>query len=108
MPVVFFTLIQFGIDRAVYITFGYVIINVVVGNFLEPRVLGKSTELSVVIIFLSLIFWGWVLGPVGMFLSVPLTIVLKIVFEHFESTHRLSILIGPDDVLINSSKKNSL
>jgi predicted PurR-regulated permease PerM len=58
------------------------------------------------IIFLSLIFWGWILGPVGMFLSVPLTIVLKIVFEHFESTRWLSILLGPDEFPIG--KQNTI
>jgi predicted PurR-regulated permease PerM len=94
IPVIFLTLIQFGFEKAVYIILGYIFINVVVGNFLEPRIMGKSVELSTVIIFMSLIFWGWALGPVGMFLSVPLTIV----FKHFDSTRWLSILIGPDDV----------
>ena len=100
LPVISIALIQSGAETAVYVTVGYVLINTVIGNILEPRVMGKSTELSVVFIFLSLIFWGWVLGPVGMFLSVPLTIVIKIVFENFESTRWISILIGPDDVSV--------
>ena len=108
LPVIFLTLIQFGFDRALLTILGYVFINVIMGNVLEPRIMGKSTELSVVFIFFSLIFWGWVLGPVGMFLSVPLTIVLKIVFEHFDSTRWLSILIGPDDALINNPVTKNL
>ncbi len=96
MPVIFIALIQGGFEQALLVTLGYVLINVMIGNVVEPKIMGRSTELSVVFIFISLIFWGWVLGPVGMFLSVPLTIVLKIVFEHFDSTRWFSILIGPD------------
>ncbi len=107
VPVIFLTMIQFGFEKAVLVTLSYLVINVVMGNFIEPRAMGKSTELSVVVIFMSLIFWGWVLGPVGMFLSVPLTMVLKIVFEHFESTRWFSILIGPDEFIKENPETES-
>ena len=64
------------------------------GNVVEPRVMGKGLGLSTLVVFMSLIIWGFVFGPVGMFLSVPLTITLKIFLEQSEKTRWLSVLIG--------------
>lgn len=75
---------------------GYVVINTVFGNVLEPRLMGRSLGLSALVVFISLVFWGWVLGPVGMVLSVPLTMILRIALEVREETRWLAILLGPE------------
>lgn len=94
IPAVLLAIIQFGIGHAVLVVVGYVVVNVVFGNLLEPRFMGRGLGLSTLVVLLSLIFWGWVLGPVGMLLSVPLTMILKIVMEGREDTRWISILIG--------------
>jgi predicted PurR-regulated permease PerM len=72
----------------------YVLINGLVGNLIEPRFMGKGLGLSPLIVFISLVFWGWVLGPVGMFLSIPLTITLKIALDSSEETRKFAQLLG--------------
>ena len=73
---------------------GYVVVNVCIGNLLEPRLMGRGLGLSPVIIFCSMVFWGWVLGPVGMLLSVPLTMTVHIVLNGFDDTRWIATLMG--------------
>lgn len=74
---------------------GYAIINIVIGNILEPRVMGKRLGLSPLVVILSLLFWSWVWGPVGMVLSLPLTMIVKIVLEHSTEFRAVAVLLGP-------------
>lgn len=76
---------------------GYLLVNVVIGNVIEPRVMGKGLGLSALVVFLSMVFWGWVLGPVGMVLSVPLTTILKIFLDSSEQTRWMAIMLGSDE-----------
>jgi AI-2 transport protein TqsA len=79
---VMFAFLKYGFClRLLVITAGLMVMNFVMGNFFEPQVMGKSLDLSPIVILLSLIFWGWLWGVVGMFLAVPLTSSLKIIFE---------------------------
>lgn len=93
LPAVLLAVVQLGAGRAALIAIGYLVLNVLVGNLLEPRIMGRSMGLSTLVVFLSLIFWGWVLGPVGMLLSVPLTMTLVIALESSPETERFAILL---------------
>ncbi len=96
VPAVFLTIIQFGLGRAVWVAVGYLVINMAIGNVISPRLMGRGLGLSTLVVFLSLIFWGWLLGPVGMLLSVPLTMTAKIALESSENTRWAAILLGPE------------
>ena len=95
VPAVMMAFIQFGFARAGLVALGYVVINVVIGSVLEPRFMGRGLGLSTLVVFVSLVFWGWVFGPVGMLLSVPLTMAMKIALENREDTRWLAVLLGP-------------
>jgi AI-2 transport protein TqsA len=95
VPAILMALIQYGPGRALVVMIGYLIINVVISNFLEPRFMGRGLGLSTLSVFFSLVVWAWVFGPLGMLLAVPLTITLKIAFESGSETHWIGVLLGP-------------
>ncbi|MCP5427095.1 MAG: AI-2E family transporter [Chromatiaceae bacterium] len=95
VPAVLLALVQLGVPAALWATLGYLVINNLVGNVVEPRFMGRGLGLSALVVFLSLVFWGWVLGTIGMFLSVPLTMTLKIALDSDDNTRWMSILLGP-------------
>lgn len=93
-PAVLLALIQLGTVNALLTAVGYAVINVLVGSVIEPRFMGRGLGLSTLVVFLSLVFWGWILGPVGMLLSIPLTMALKIALSSSKETQWISILLG--------------
>ncbi|MEW7987455.1 MAG: AI-2E family transporter [Candidatus Thiodiazotropha endolucinida] len=94
VPAVLLALIQFGPQVSLWTAVGYLVVNSLVGNVIEPRFMGKGLGLSPLIVFISLVFWGWILGPVGMFLSVPLTMTMKIVLDSNHDTRGLAAMLG--------------
>ncbi|UCG76315.1 MAG: AI-2E family transporter [Gemmatimonadota bacterium] len=96
IPAVLFAYLQLGPGTGVAAALGYVVVNTLMGNLIEPRVMGRGVGLSTLVVFLSLIFWGWVLGPVGMLLSVPLTVILKIALGLQKNTRWIAVLLGPE------------
>lgn len=96
VPAVLLSFVQLGSTSALLTAAGYIFFNTVIGNFIEPRLMGRGLGLSTLVVFLSLVFWGWVLGPVGMLLSVPLTITLKLAFESNEETRWMAIILGSE------------
>jgi AI-2 transport protein TqsA len=94
LPVILLALVQLGVGSALLAALGFVVVNIVVGSIIEPKLTGKGMNLSTLVVFLSLVFWGWVLGPVGMILSVPMTSLVKIALESYEKTRGLAFMLG--------------
>ena len=94
VPAVLLAVVQLGTLPAIATAIVYFVVNIVVGNVIEPRFMGRGLGLSTLVVFLSLVFWGWVLGPVGMLLSVPLTMTVKIALESSDEAHWLAVLLG--------------
>ena len=94
VPPTVLALIQYGVKEAVIVLACYVAINMVVGSVIEPKVMGERLGLSGLVVFLSLVCWGWVWGPLGMFLSVPLTMVVKILLENSDDLRWIAVLLG--------------
>lgn len=93
-PTVLFALIQLGLGGALWTLFSTMLIHNIIGNLIEPKIMGRGLGLSTLVVFLSLLFWGFILGMVGMILSVPLTMTFKIILEQNEKTKWLAILLG--------------
>jgi predicted PurR-regulated permease PerM len=96
IPAVILAFIQYGIGSAIMVTAGYIVVNFIIGNVIEPRLMGRKLGLSTLVVFLSLIFWGALLGLVGAILSIPLTMTLKFAFESGESTKWIAVLLGSE------------
>ena len=95
VPPVLLGLVQHGFGVAAAVLGGFVVINMVIGNVVEPQLMGRRLGLSTLVVFLSLVFWGWLWGAAGMLLSVPLTMVVKIALENDEDWHWLAVLMDP-------------
>lgn len=104
VPAVLLTLVQLGSISALIVTAMYSAVNVVVGSVIEPKVMGKGVGLSTLVVFLSLLFWGWMFGVVGMLLSIPLTIMAKIIFNANENTRWIAVLLGTGENLSHVNK----
>lgn len=96
IPPCLLAFIQLGTSEAVAAVILYLIVNTLIGYIIEPRMMGRGVGLSTLVVFLSLVFWGWVLGPVGMLLSVPLTMTFKIGLASNENTRWISILLDDE------------
>ena len=85
--------VQFGPGRAIAVALVFVAVNILIGSFIEPHFMGRRLGLSTLVVFFSLVFWGWVWGPVGMLLSVPLTMIVKIMLENTEDLKWMGVLL---------------
>ncbi len=94
IPAVLLAFVQLGTFGALEIGIIYLLTNILIGSIIEPRLMGEGLGISTLVVFLSLIFWGWLLGPIGMLLSIPLTITIKIMLYNEEKTRWLAVLMG--------------
>lgn len=94
IPAVLLALLTEDLATAGIVAAGYVVVNIFVGVFLENLLLGRRLDLSLLVVFVSLVFWGWLLGPVGMLLSIPLTVVVKLALEANPGTRDLATILG--------------
>lgn len=94
IPAVLLSLVQVGsVGHMLAVGGGYAVINLVFGNLIEPHLMGRRLGLSTLVVILSLLFWGWVWGPVGALLAVPLTMVVKIMLENTYDLRWIAILL---------------
>lgn len=93
IPPVLLALLLGGFGDALLMAFGHLMINLVLDSIIKPRIMGESLGLSTLIVFISLVFWGWVFGPIGMILSIPLTMVARIMFENSNDMRWVSVLM---------------
>ena len=106
VPAVLLAVLQFGPGRAGVIAVGYVAINLVFGNFVEPMLMGRRLGLSTLVVFVSLVFWGWVWGPIGMLFSVPLTMVIKIALENTTDFRWVAVMLDANPGTLPPSRTN--
>ncbi len=110
VPAVLFALIQFGLGGALGVAIIFVAVNMIIGNVVEPRMMGKGLGLSTFIVFFSLLFWGFILGTVGMFLSVPITMAIKIMLEQSPKTRGIAIFLGTQEeaqIIVDNNYKTN-
>ena len=88
-------LLQHGVGTAAAVATANFVVHFTIGNVIEPRVMGRALGLSELVVLLSMIFWGWLLGPIGAVLSVPLTMIIKIILLNTDGYAWIGVLLGP-------------
>jgi AI-2 transport protein TqsA len=105
IPPVLLGLMTGGLPIALAVASGYVAVNLAVDNILEPRIMGHTLGLSPLVILLSMLLWGFVLGPVGAILAVPLTMTAKILLERDKDLARIAVFLGDGSELAPAPAK---
>lgn len=95
IPALLVALVQTDLQTTLFVALGYLVINIGIGSILEPRIMGRGLGISTLAVFLALLFWGLVLGTVGVFLAVPLTMAMKIALESSPHTRPIAVMLGP-------------
>ena len=96
IPATLMAIIQLGMGPAALVAAGYFVVGFTIGNVVEPRLMGRKLGLSTLVVFLSLLFWGSLLGLIGVILCVPLTMSMKFAFESSKGTRWIAVLLGSE------------
>lgn len=94
IPAVLLAWAQYGLGRAILVIVGVMIINGAAENLVAPKLIGKGLKVSPLVVFLSFMLWSWILGPLGMFLSMPLTVIVMFLLDGFDSTRWVAALMA--------------
>lgn len=94
IPAIVEALVQHGAGTAVGVAIGYGLVNFGLDNFVQPQLLGRRFGISALVVVLSVIFWGWLWGPLGMFMAVPLTMVIKVLLDNNEEFRWISVAMA--------------
>jgi AI-2 transport protein TqsA len=106
IPPVLVAWVKYGIQGAIVMGLFFVIINTIAESYVFPKLTGKDLQMSVYVVFASVFVWGWVLGPVGFFIGVPLTMVIIVYLESFDETRWLASLMGSGEKEVTEKKKS--
>ncbi len=105
VPPTILALLVAGFPNAILVAGGYLLINNFLGNFVEPMLVGRRFGISTLVIVVSVVFWGWLWGPLGMLLAVPLTMVLKVVLESSDEFRWIGVAISAEQPGGTAEKK---
>ena len=97
IPAIFLAWLQLGVWGVVIVIAGICVINAVVENFVFSKFAADSFQIPPLIVIVTIILWSWVLGPVGLFLSVPFTVIIIALLQGSEDTRWIANLLGFDD-----------
>ncbi len=106
IPAALLALVQLGMGSALLVVAGNIFVGFIIGNIIEPRLMGNKLGLSTLVVFLSLIFWGSMLGLIGAILCIPLTITVKFAFESNKRTEWIGILLGSEKAEVLFTKRS--
>jgi AI-2 transport protein TqsA len=93
-PPTILALLVAGVPNAIVVAGGYLLINNFLGNFLEPILMGRRFGISTLVVVISVFFWGWLWGPIGMLFAVPLTMVLKVILESSDEFRWIGVAVS--------------
>ena len=96
VPPMLLAMLVSGLPSGIAVAGGYILINMLLGNFVEPMLMGRRFGLSTLVVVLSVLFWGWLWGPIGMLLAVPLTMMLKVVLDNSEEFRWIAVAISKE------------
>ncbi len=108
VPAVLLAFVQLDGNSILMVIASYFTVNMLVGNLWETKIMGQGLGLSTLVVFLSLTFWGWVFGSVGMLLSVPFTMIARIILENDPETRWIAVLLGSGEELTEAETANTL
>jgi predicted PurR-regulated permease PerM len=94
VPPVILAFAEYGLGTAVIAGLGVLVINLSIENLVEPAVVGRGLHLSPLFVFVSFFFWGWILGPAGVFLSMPITVILVLILDSYDQTRWMARVVS--------------
>ena len=106
IPPVLIAWSKFGIEGAILMALFFIVINTIAESYIFPKLAGKGLQMSVYVVFVSVFLWGWILGPIGAFLGVPLSLVIIKYLDHFKETQWIALIMSSADEDDGENKKS--